>query len=69
MPTATSIVPLGAGEVEAALSRADLLRWAATRSAVRPPDSFDECEAGEAVAHAQDLHPAAIAGGEARTGT
>ena len=54
---------------EAALSRADLLRWAATRSAVRPPDSFDECEAGEAVAHAQDLHPAAIAGGEARTGT
>ena len=40
-------------EFEPALSRADLLRWAATRSAVGVPASFDEWEVGEAVALAQ----------------
>ena len=53
---------------EAALSRADLLRWAATRSALRPPRSFDEYEVGEAAALARHPHPAPIAGAGTGTG-
>ena len=43
---------------EPALSPADFLRWAATRSALRPPRTFDEYEVSEAVA----LAPASASG-------
>ena len=53
---------------EPPLSRADFLRWAATRSALRPPRSFDEYEVGEAAALARHPHPAPIAGAGTGTG-